>query len=55
MLAHVDKANGYVFAGLAAGNKSPYPPEFIYGAACTSDRDLWADMQDRCAGLGSVA
>lgn len=45
LLGYVDKANGYVFASLAT--KSPYPPEFLYGASSVSDRDLWTEMQDK--------
>ena len=35
VLSLIDKANGHVFAGLAAG-KNPYPPEFVYGAGLTA-------------------
>ncbi|CAL8468515.1 g8055 [Coccomyxa elongata] len=45
VLALVDKATGYVFAGLA--DKSPYPPEFVYGAVAADSgvADMWDKHQ----------
>ena len=50
MVALVDKANGYAFAGLAASGtgKGALPPEFEYGAGMMGDpEDLWARMAER--------
>ena len=44
LVSLIDKATGYVFAGLAG--HSPYPPEFVYGAGATED-SATADMWDR--------
>lgn len=46
VLQEVDKANGYVFSQL--GGDSPYPPEFVYGAAAgPSAADLLGGFQER--------
>ena len=45
VVALIDKATGYVFAGLAG--KSPYPPEFVYGAGAADSgaADMWERHQ----------
>ena len=47
VLALIDKANGYVFMGLAG--KSPYPPEFVYGAGTTDSgaAKMWERHQSQ--------
>jgi hypothetical protein len=45
VLALIDKATGYVFTGLAG--KSPYPPEFVYGAGAADSgaTEMWDKHQ----------
>lgn len=45
VLALVDKATGYVFTGLSG--KSPYPPEFVYGAGAADSgaTEMWEKHQ----------
>mmetsp|Transcript_20684 Transcript_20684/g.57737 ORF Transcript_20684/g.57737 Transcript_20684/m.57737 type:complete len:313 (-) Transcript_20684:887-1825(-) len=46
VLGLADKANGAVYASLAG--RSPYPPEFIYGASFQgSETDMWSDYQEK--------
>lgn len=51
VLSLIDKANGYVFAGLASGH-NPYPAEFVYGAGLTASdtSDMISSYQERYVG-----